>query len=77
MIYVLAGTFHEAATWAALKRLPKEGWRYVASEWTVEGTRGAGVVCVGTWQQRDDLNEVRESLRAAECVRKRALEPLP
>lgn len=64
MIYLLAPNYHAALRYAAT--LPAGTlWRYVASEWTLEGTTGARVVRVAGFVSDP---EVEASLVAASAV---------
>jgi hypothetical protein len=62
-MYIWAGTYREAATYAQQHRI--KDWRYVSSAEVLRtAPRGATVKCIGSYQLRDDAYDIEQVVKA-------------
>lgn len=68
VILCLAGTQAESEYARRQAGRPPREWRYLSSPDRIKGHFGATFVCVGTWAERPDVDDLIYELRIANAV---------
>ncbi len=79
-VYIVAGNFDQAKSYARENSLRKTSWVYVANSQTLRGCHGADIRTCGTWQMRPDAVELQinveyygpKTKKAARAIRRRS-----
>lgn len=68
MIYILAGTQNQAKEYAMFKHIPPSKVRIVDSAEKIRGLDCIVVLLVGTYQFRDDWNQLKQIMLAHRII---------
>ena len=61
MLYILAGTYEQAARWAHRRNIGPAHWTYIVDAKTLSGCWG-NIAFVGSWRQRKGLRDVIDAI---------------
>jgi hypothetical protein len=67
MLYIVAGSIHQAKSYTRRKGIPPSRWRYVYDKHSLAGIVKETVLLIGTWRQKHNSDHMVEYILSRRC----------